>query len=378
MRKPSPSFYISRALRYSLIIAIACITLVACQQARQSPITSTNDNVGNNFIPLYKPEANFVVANSLSVQSLSDEELKNTKVGYTRTFSNGKSIDYVVIDDLVVDGDIILTSVDEFEASLDEYEKVLKSQGNSELATQGAMTPQICNFGFWGWCASWATGRAWPNGIVNYETPTTAQGFANYEINNIMTAINTLSNNTDITMRASTNGNRIRFNGNGSSCSSNLGMTGGVQIVYLANGCADSMGDVMHEIGHALGLMHEHQRPDRDSFVRPNYSNLKDIEWWRFSWKGPAQSNIVNKEGSMENETPYDYYSIMHYPLISNNTSWAKNTGLNIINVTGTAANQLDSFGNPPKYSGLPSCIAAVGQRCALTPRDIQAINSRY
>ena len=60
----------------------------------------------------------------------------------------------------------------------------------------------------------------------------------------------------------------------------------------------------MHELGHLIGLYHEHQRPDRDQFVKVIYSNLapfiqKDYEKLDFETYGE-----------------YDFNSIMHYPLV--------------------------------------------------------------
>ena len=52
-----------------------------------------------------------------------------------------------------------------------------------------------------------------------------------------------------------------------SSCVADLGRRGGEQSIFLvdANGCG--VGPTIHEIGHTVGLEHEHQRLDRDQYV---------------------------------------------------------------------------------------------------------------
>lgn len=81
---------------------------------------------------------------------------------------------------------------------------------------------------------------------------------------------------------------------NNADCEMNFG-TGG-----------DTYSHVLHELGHALGLLHEHQRPDRDRFVRIVWSNL--IEQFRINFLVRDNPLIV------EEEYDYDYQSIMHYP----------------------------------------------------------------
>ena len=65
-----------------------------------------------------------------------------------------------------------------------------------------------------------------------------------------------------------------------------------------------------HELGHALGFFHEHQRWDRDRYVTIHYENIKQGREPDYDWV-PKTNWIVN--------TPsYDYWSIMHY-----RTCWA-------------------------------------------------------
>jgi len=60
-----------------------------------------------------------------------------------------------------------------------------------------------------------------------------------------------------------------------------------------------------HELGHALGFHHEHQRWDRDEFVTIHYENIKPGRQHDYDWI-PQTNWIVSS-------TAYDYRSIMHY-----------------------------------------------------------------
>lgn len=68
----------------------------------------------------------------------------------------------------------------------------------------------------------------------------------------------------------------------------------------------------MHELGHALGFHHEHERPDRDQYVEIHNENIQEKYQIRFIRTDPNQ---VLTLGS------YDYGSVMHYSL----TAFSKN-----------------------------------------------------
>lgn len=56
-------------------------------------------------------------------------------------------------------------------------------------------------------------------------------------------------------------------------CFSFVGRIGGEQRITLGPACAQK-GIVMHEIFHALGRWHEHNRPDRQLHVIINTDNI--------------------------------------------------------------------------------------------------------
>ena len=66
------------------------------------------------------------------------------------------------------------------------------------------------------------------------------------------------------------------------------------------------LGEPVHEIGHTLGLIHEHNRPDRDSHVTIHTDHV--IPGYRFLLGSWWSGNVK------DNGEPYDYASIMHYP----------------------------------------------------------------
>lgn len=124
-----------------------------------------------------------------------------------------------------------------------------------------------------------------------------------------------------------------------SGCSSYVGRQGGKQNIWVGPYCTS--GNIIHEIGHAIGLFHEHTRSDRDDHVTINWGNITE-----------GKSHNFSNQSSSINLGPYDYASIMHYGAYS----FSKN-GQRTITVKNTGS---------------------IGQRVALSTGDIAAVNAHY
>lgn len=144
----------------------------------------------------------------------------------------------------------------------------------------------------------------WTDKTIPYEFITSH--FNADEVYYIKAAMDTWQRTTCLKFRPATRAdrNRIRFQ-NGNGCNSLLGMAGGTQPINLeARGCRFS-GLYLHEVGHAIGLVHEHQLPDRDKYIYIIYDNVAPS---MRIWFNKYSSKDVNQYG-----VPFEYSSVMHY-----------------------------------------------------------------
>lgn len=191
--------------------------------------------------------------------------------------------------------------------------------------------------------------RRWPNRVVPYEISSL---YTQNERNIVAAANQEYQTKTCVRfVPHTTEADYIHItpnDGQGSGvstyCYSHVGRMGRMQYVKMYGECV-RLTAMIHELGHAIGFEHEHNRPDRDSYINVLWNNIDSVYYYTFNQVSSAEYDTLG--------LPYDYYSIMHYPDYSFARSGYKSFTL--------------------KY---PGNLSNENQR--LSPTDVQKINKYY
>lgn len=194
----------------------------------------------------------------------------------------GSSADAIVEGKRVVDGDIVV-----------EPEDLGPAPGEATLVPQGY--------------ARSATSLYWPNGIVPY---TIASSVSATHRSRIMASIKEWEAKTVIRwVPRKAESAYVTFTepANNNICSADLGHIAGThRFVYLRDSDTKgtcNLGVMTHEMGHTIGLVHEHQRTDRDKYVTINASCIPTGLSGAFAFTTTPSKNVG----------AYDILSTMHY-----------------------------------------------------------------
>jgi hypothetical protein len=202
------------------------------------------------------------------------------------------------------------------------------------------------------------SGPRWPDGEVFYEFDA---GVTPEQRASWLEAAKLWSKEADVQFfqRAATQPNYIHvFSDPFKDVTVDIGMTGVEQKMYIAHWEPPYI-IIAHEIGHILGLVHEHQRAGADSSITIHPERISQV-----ACDGPCNNQFDPM--TTENYGAYDFGSVMHY----GQCAWS-------------ACDNCDAFREECRTIEVNAPWSAewqdrIGQREALSALDKQGMHERY
>lgn len=204
--------------------------------------------------------------------------------GARYTLFDGRVLPYEIIDGMAVHGgDMILGTAEE------AARWSITPESGVQHTPRGPLTPRLAS--------TVDEDRLWPDRTIPFTIDASVPASVGQRIT---AAVNHWNDRSVLTLTPRTSQEDfVSFQMTDSGpCRATLGKAGGEQSVMLLETC--DLTAVIHEIGHAIGLRHEHQRDDRDSYIihYPEHLGIGSDSAYT-----PTAPSIG----------PYNYASVMHY-----------------------------------------------------------------
>ena len=203
----------------------------------------------------------------------------------------------------------------------------------------------------------------WPGGIIPFTISETdfPDGSSSREtIVNAISDWNLSNTGTLLRERVSDDDHGVEFR-TGTACSSHVGRDSNVATQSISCDLTRfGKGSVIHEIGHAAGLYHEHQRPmlpGKQAYILRLVDENIDPDW---------RTNVITRWRGWE-FGPVDFNSIMCY----------SRTGGGKTDDSGNRLTTLIPF-DGGEYGTGDDLNIAIGQRAALSAGDIETLRMIY
>jgi Astacin (Peptidase family M12A) len=280
-------------------------TVIDVSQAMTGP-TKTLNRIGSlSVTPTTQASINAITAQKMMTDPYVD--LK---------FSDGSTFSYNNVAGVAVtNGDIGYSLSDQIPDMAASYNAYLKRKANtvSTQSTIGSRVPK-CVFWLFGCWLEFRNVPNWPEGKIYYQIGSSVSN-VNGNDSKIRTAVTNWNIDThnipQFIEGKNPNGPTITFvqlPNNLKDSLSGLSFVGFTfqkanPYIYIVDGFFNN-GNITHEMGHAAGLNHEHQRCDRDSFLQ------LDLTWYQ------KYVNFINWNGLCvwgEDIGKFNFDSIMLY-----------------------------------------------------------------